>query len=79
MPIGEKAARSSLMRHMFRMHGQFTMPLGTDRLTLEQLEKMHDIMHRDGYMCPPHKHKDGEVKLKYGEDYLYNVLEAVRG
>jgi hypothetical protein len=79
MPGWEKAARSSLVKHMFWMHGKFTMPPGTDRLTLEQLERIHDIMHRDGYMCPPHKHKDGEVKLKYGEDYLHNLVEAVRG
>lgn len=55
-------------------------------MTVEQLEELHDLLHMDGYMCPPHEHDAsedlwtlGNVQLKYGEDYAKDLIAAVKG
>lgn len=65
---------------MYHMHGKFQTAQGM-RLSYENLLAIHEAMHLDGYMCPPHSHKKGEVakvKLKYGENYLQELADRAR-
>lgn len=78
--VSNREIRSALMRHLHQMHGCYQSQQG-DRLTLEQLEKVHEAMHMDDYACPPHSHRHGivdNIKLTYGENYLRNVIEGIK-
>tara|TARA_R100001377_G_C3107020_1_gene81170 strand:- start:95 stop:349 length:255 start_codon:yes stop_codon:yes gene_type:complete len=82
MTEGQRSFRKELAQHMWHMHGEFRNTLD---LTTEELESVHDMMHRDEYGCPAHSHGEsgpysiGKVKLKFGKRYIEKMVEALRG
>lgn len=85
----EREYRRALISHMHQMHGAFNVHLvavdGETYIALETLEKMHQMMHTDGYACPPHEHKNegpydlGKIKLKLGKGYLKMIRKVAGG
>jgi hypothetical protein len=81
MPGIVKTYRTELVKHLYHMHGKFTIS-SEQPLEVEILEGIHEDMHLDKYACPPHKHETteeafelGEIKLKYGPDYLQEIVK----
>jgi hypothetical protein len=71
------------------MHGGFNVMQvaieGEYYVPLETLEKMHEMMHKDGYACPPHEHKNpgpydlGKIKLTLGKGYIKMIRKVAGG
>lgn len=80
----EKEYRKLLFQHLWHMHGEFRAIPGERSLTIEELEKIHEMMHVDKYACPPHEHKDkgpydlGKIKLALGKGYIEMLRKEVR-
>lgn len=80
----QKEFRKALASHLHHMHGKFQMIPGLN-ITDEELERIHEMMHKDEHACPAHEHKKpgpydlGKIKLKYGKDYVEQLIGAIRG
>jgi hypothetical protein len=86
MTESEREFRRELLQHLHAMHGRLTVDqAGGGGLTLEILEKMHRMMHTDGYACPPHEHKNpgpydlGKIKLTLGKGYIKMIRKVAGG
>lgn len=57
----EREARSWINKHLFQMHQVNTSMLGV-HLEVEQLFKLHSMLHMDDFALPPHTHADEDVR-----------------
>jgi hypothetical protein len=71
--------RRILNRHLLSMHGQTILSTLGKTLTVEQMEKFHELLHFDDYACPPHDHDavTGEVEMTYDDDYLQGLIKMI--
>lgn len=75
---GWKTHRSELRSHIRHFHGEFP----TDGIkTVDKLEDVHEALHIDGYMCPPHSHdkETREVKIDVPDDYVDLIRGEIGG
>lgn len=85
MTEDEKSLRKALVQHLWHMHGEFGTASVGPHLDLQTLEKVHDMMHTDGYACPPHEHKSpgpydlGKIKLTLGKKYIETIVKVAGG
>lgn len=79
----ERQHKSALHSHLYQMHGHFRVHNG-GALTLEQLERLHEVFHLDDYMCPPHEHEEhydleiGNIVYQLGRGYPERAVERSR-
>lgn len=79
----EKEFRTEMSRHLYHMHG-FSAQKG-QKISLEQLEQLHELLHVDEYALPPHSHSKagayeiGSIELTNGDNYILELVLAVRG
>lgn len=80
-----KVYRTAIRSHLLHFHGEVAFHRMSPLLrTVDELEAFHAELHREVYMCPPHKHKDegvydlGKIKLIYGEDFLNMLASSIK-
>lgn len=82
MTEAEREFKRELTQHLWHRHGEFR---NETNLSLEHLEKLHQMLHTDNYACPPHEHKDagpydlGRIKLTMGKGYLKMIRKVAGG